>query len=393
MKDLTLSRTVRLARIIISAKQDITNLGYPEIISKLLYEKYGKLASLIAKWYKDYYVPESWSGDDWWRSFMWDYRKQFSLYTLTYLYENSENLESFLEACRKMDVMSREDLTQETLDSERGWLVDRLRADFFGKIFFNYYSLIQDIASGKLKDLAPYKRLKFYDAQQKYEKRKYFQESIPIKVYENGFKWIDVGRKSTLLSEKMKNCGSAGLMSMDPDRTIIALFGPNGKPHVMVVYSPNERRISGDECAGSTAVKPEYHQYVIDLADQLGARFDASKSRSKELGLKYRLRNKAQSIEQIKVPEYSYDSYFKFVVDGKVFYTNGYTVASESDINRAKQMIESGDLKSNYLPKEAFRDVLNSNRHYVMEDYGIKVTPLHEFLAEGETGNPFNSTY
>jgi hypothetical protein len=375
-------RTTRLALRVISAKQDITALGFPGVVSKLLYGKYGNLAPLIARWYKDYRVPASWEGDDWWRTFMWDSRKQFSLYTLTYLYENSRDLESFLKACERMDIKPSQGLTQETLDSERDWLVNRLLDDFFGDVFFNYYSLIQDITSGNLKDLAPYKRLKFLDAQQKYEKRKYFQESEPLKVYENGFKWIDVGRKSTLLSEKMKNCGSAGLMSWDKNATIISLFGPNGKPHVMVTYSPGEKRISGDECAGSTEVKPEYHQYVLDLANHLGARFDASKSKSTELGLKYRLRDKAQSLEKLKTSEYSYDSYFRFVVDGEVFYTDSNSVVPEDEIRRAKKMIDGGELEVPYPQEDAFKTVLNSNNRNALTDHGIQIVPLGRFLGE-----------
>jgi hypothetical protein len=380
---LSISRTTRLALRVIAAKQDITNLGFPEIVSRLFYEKYGNLAPLIAKWYKDYRIPESWEGEDWWRRFTWDLRKQFSLYTLTYLYENSGDLESFLEACRKMEIKPSQGLTQETLDSERNWLVNRLRDELFGETFFNYYSLIQDITSGKLKDIAPYKKLRFYDAEKKYEKRRYFQESEPLKIYENGFKWIDVGRKSTLLSEKMKNCGSAGLMSLDKNATIIALFGPNGKPHVMVTYSPNEKRISGDECAGSTAVKSEYHQYVIDLADHLGATFSATKSRSTELGLKYRLRNKAQSLEKLKMTDDSFDSYFKFVVNGKVFYTDSYVVVSEDEVRRARGLMDRGELRVPYPQEGTVKTVLLSNNRYPMQDQGIHLIPLHQFLDEG----------
>jgi hypothetical protein len=385
-------RTTRLALRVIAAKEDITNLGFPGVVSKLLYGKYGNLAPLIARWYKDYRVPSSWEGDDWWRTFMWDYRKQFSLYTLTYLYENSRDLESFLKACERMDIKPREGLTQEALDSERDWLVNRLLDDFFGDVFFNYYSLIQDITSGTLKDIAPYKRLKFLDAQQKYEKRKYFQESEPLRVYENGFKWIDVGRKSTLLSEKMKNCGSAGLMSWDKNATIISLFGPNGKPHVMVTYSPGEKRISGDECAGSTEVKPEYHQYVLDLANHLGARFDVSRSKSTELGLKYSLRDKAQSIEKIKTTN-SFDEYFRFIVNGEAFYTNGTMMVSEDEVQQVQRMIDRGVLEVPFPQEDTFRTVLNSNNRHSMEDEGVHIIPLREFLEEGEKGNPFGSTY
>jgi hypothetical protein len=377
-----LSRTTRLALRILSAKADITNLGYPEIVSRLFYEKFGNLAPLMAKWYKNHKAAGREDDPDWWRR-MWSARAGYSLPTLTYLYEHSGDLKTFLEACEHEDVQPMKGLTQETLQSQRDWLVNRLRDELFGERFFTHYSLITDIMSGKLKDIAPYKRLRFYDAQKKYEKRRYFQESEPIKVYENGFRWIDVGPRSEIIHEQMKNCGSSGVMSLDKDRTIIALFGPNGKPHVMVTYSPNEKRISGDECAGSTAVKPEYHQYVMDLADQLGAKFDVHKSKSPELAIKYRLRNVAQSIETLSTNKYGFDSYFRFVVNGRAFYTDGARVASEEEVNRAGQMIKSGELKSNYPPEEAFKDILNGNNRYKIEDAGIHVVPLREFLGEG----------
>jgi hypothetical protein len=376
-------RTTRLALRIISAKQDIVNLGYPEIIARFFYEKYGNLAPLLAKWYKDYRVPQDWEGGDWWRKFLDKFGDLYSLANLTYLYERSGDLESFFQACDWAGIPCRHKIeTQEDLDEQRGWLINRIRADFFDDTFFNYYSLIQDIVSGQLKDIAPYKKLRFFDAQKKYEKRRYFQESTPIKVYENGFQWIDVGRKSTLLSEQMKNCGSAGLMSLDKDATIVALFGPNGKPHVMVTYSPNEKRISGDECGASAPVKPEYHQYVIDLAEHLGASFDAMKSKSPELGLKYRLRNIAQSIEPLKVSGSSFDSYFRFVdKSGKVFYTNGAMVVSEEEVHRAQEMMDQGKLKSNYPRKEVFRVMLNANNHRDMEAYGLHVDSLYDFIG------------
>src|SRR6516225_3391985 len=92
-------RTTRLALRIISAKQDIVNLGYPEIIARFFYEKYGNLAPLLAKWYKDYRVPQDWEGGDWWRKFLDKFGDLYSLANLTYLYERSGDLESFFQAC------------------------------------------------------------------------------------------------------------------------------------------------------------------------------------------------------------------------------------------------------------------------------------------------------
>lgn len=376
------SRTTRLALRLVAAKQDIVNMGFPKIISKLLYEKYGKLAPLVAKWYKQYHAAGSLGERPYWWRGQYVSSRGISIVSMVRLYEEGVNPKSFRQIAKHEDIEIALPHTQWEVDEFRQELLPDIRDQFLGDIFFNYSSLMKDISSGKFTDVAPYRKLQFRDAEIKYDERRHFEQTMPLKVYDNGFKWIDAGQRSVVLSNQMKNCGSAGVMSLDKDRTILALFGPTNKPHVMVTYSPNEKRISGDECAGSTEVKPEYHQYVIDLAEHLGATFDASKSRSTELGLKYRLRNKAQSIEKLETPD-SFDSYFKFVIDGKAFYTNGTMVASEDDVNRAKKMVESGELESNYSPKEVFKDVLNVNRHYVMEDHGINVISLYGFLGEG----------
>jgi hypothetical protein len=180
----------------------------------------------------------------------------------------------------------------------------------------------------------------------------------------------------------MKNCGSAGLMSWDEDRTIVALFGPTNKPHVMVTYSPNEKRISGDECAGSSQVKPEYHRYVLDLAEHLSATFDVSKTKSTALGVKYLLRNKAQSIEQLDAGEDPYDSYFRFVMDGKVFYTNGNYVISEADMERAQGMIDRGELKVRYELDKPYETFLNSFNRENLVHNGIPIPYIRNFLEE-----------
>jgi hypothetical protein len=150
----------------------------------------------------------------------------------------------------------------------------------------------------------------------------------------------------------------------------------------MVTYSPNEKRISGDECAGSTAVKPQYHDYVIDLANFLGARFDTNKSKSKLLGLKYALRNKAQSIEPLKTSEYSMDEYFQFTINGQTYYTDGYTVVSDDDVKRVQQMDQQGELKLSYPQKDTFKTVLvQANRGY-LASIGVNFIPLRDFSEE-----------
>lgn len=381
------SRLTRIALRLIAAKQDIVAMGFPEIISKILYEKYGKLAPLIAKWFKEYYASGAHAErPDWWR-FLSSFSNDVSLQSLTYLYESGTDPESFTKIAEHEGIYLEYDLfTQEQVNDYRHNLVNTIRENLFKKVFFSAYSLIQDITSGKVTDVAPYKRLRFLAAVIEYDKKRHFEQATPLKIYSNGFKWIDAGKKSQILSEMMRNCGSAGLMSMDEDRTILALFGPTNKPHVMVTYSPNEKRISGDQCGGSSPVKPEYHDYVLDLVELLGVRFDANKSKSPSLRTKYLLRNKAQSIQPLKVEDpsnYSQDILFKFISEGQEFYTNGEYVVSGFDVDRIQDLIDHGEIKLPYPDKAASRAVFwsRANRE-LLEEQGVRYTSMYDFVKE-----------
>jgi hypothetical protein len=179
----------------------------------------------------------------------------------------------------------------------------------------------------------------------------------------------------------MSNCGSSGVMSADPDRTILTLFGPNNKPHVMVVYSPNDKRISGDECAGSSPVKPQYHAYVLDLAHHLGVRFDEERSKSPELRVKYLLKDKAQSIEPLQSSnDQSYDHYFRFTVDGQGFYTDGHVVVSGADVDRVGKMIDDSELVLPYPQQSITRNVFNQYNRNIMIGRGVEFIPIRKFI-------------
>ena len=50
------------------SKQDIVNIGFPEVIASILYEKYGSNAFTIAKWYKEYNLLEpTIPNNKWWK--------------------------------------------------------------------------------------------------------------------------------------------------------------------------------------------------------------------------------------------------------------------------------------------------------------------------------------
>lgn len=322
------------------SKQEIVALGFPKVIADILYENFGKFAFQIAKWNKDY---SSFKEDDnWWYRQTSYSSRTISIGDYVRLYE-SENFEQYKK--NYYDLYDQETKLQEyELEEQKESLKKRIEEDLLNSTFFSYLTLIKDIKDGKLTDLAPYKKLTYQQAQDKYDKKHMFKDSPTVKSYENGWKWINIGKKCDLLGKMMKNCGSAGVMSMDEDRTIIALFDKGNKPHVMVTYSPNEKRISGDEGAGSTRVKDQYSDYVVDLARFLGSEID-QRTRSKLIKIKDILKDKIIKIEKLKSD--IYDEFFKLTLDdGQEYYSDSYFLLKSEDFNKIKE-------KYNYDYKQA----------------------------------------
>lgn len=328
------------------SKQGIMNLGFPEVIASILYKRFENKAPLIAKWVKDYNIDIAPSrseevAKDWWRTANNKFKRGLNLVKLVDLYE-AKSVEE-LNKIRKelgLHVDPEEDVD---LKEKREVYKAEIESMFEREEMSLYSVFIRDIKSGKIKDLKPYKDLSFDDAKKKYDEKRVFEDQTPVKSYSNGWRWINVGPKCELVGEKMSNCGSAGVMSMDPAKTIITLFDENQNPHVVVTYSPNEKRISGDEGAGSTAVKPEYHKYVLDLAKVLDVRFDYDRSKSPELRLKGALGDAVQKIEH-----YFENSlniiYLLKMRDGETYYTNSYDFISKNDLDAfiSKKRAEEG---------------------------------------------------
>ena len=383
--------------LLVESKQLILGMGFPEVISKMFYEKFPKNAVLIAKWYKGFKAFGSAAeSPNWWQMAM-AHRPlsggSISLYELTNLYESTKDKESYLKAIKwsGFDV-DEDEINDYYLQEQRDGLLNHIREDFFKDCFFSY-SIVKDIMDNKLTDLSGFKGMSLTEAQHKYDRRNIFKDIKPLKVYANGFKWINVGKRCMYLGSKMGNCGSAGLMSMDEKATIIALFGPNNKPHVMVTYSPSQNRISGDESSGSTAVKEKYHDYVLDLTQHLGAELDVFRSKSVLLGIKYRLRGKLQGIEDINSGD-EYNKCYRMNVGGMVYFTDGYTVVSEEDVRKAYDMIQKGEITLHHdVPPKLFSPapvdqtknmvmaVLSRYNAEYLRSNGISYTPMGAFAS------------
>jgi len=307
----------------------------------LISKKFGRADYLVSKWYKEYnHKPKTRDGSytfpkDWWADVNaeWDV---VDIVDAVRLYDGAiKSKEAYAKARREAELPIGEHEFDD-LKSTAKYLKYQIENKIFDNVFFSR-SIIEDIASKKITDLKPYKNLSFSEAMDAYDKKRTFFDIKPIKTYKNGWKWIDVGKQCQLVGKAMKNCGSTGVMSRDPDKTIITLFDINNKPHVVVTYSPNEKRISSDEGVAGSIVKNKYHHYILDLSKLLNAHFDAEKSKSKLLKLKYILANKVKSIKLIDEPPQNTNEEEFFVVnfnDGTQYYSDGFYLIPKSEIEK-----------------------------------------------------------
>lgn len=367
--------------LLLESKQDIVNLGYPEIVSTIFYEQFGNLAFLLAKWYRDYHYSAGKIPENWWLLTMSNFREKVSLWDLTRLYEATKDTASYKDVLDKLEIAAENDFIDDYyLEEQRVALKKQIKGKILSDAFFTYNYLVKDIISGNLTDIAPYRKLTFSEAMDKYDKLNIFKNRTPLKTYKNGYKWINVGKRCQLVGKFMKNCGSAGLMSNDDDRTLLVLFDSRNKPHVIVVYSPNEKRLSHEEGAGSSEVKERYQDYVIDLAAFLGVTFDVTKSRSPLLKIKYKLLGIASQIELISKD--TYNPVFKFQINDKEYYANEYYAVSSDDVEKVEKAIKTGEinLKTNHNNMKI--DVLSFMNQEGLSRFGVKYIPINQLASK-----------
>ena len=357
----------KLYSFLFESKQNIMSLGFPEVIASIISQKFGKNDFLVARWLRDsesYHIgvldKDNSFDKNWWRiaNNSWFTPGKLNLVDLVDLYEAAKTLN--LEEYNKMRKAKELGETDEVSEEDARDLKNQIEYELLKSYFFSYDPFMQDIQNGILTDLKPYKDLPYKEARDKYDKKRLFrQKENLVKEYPNGWRWINAGRKCELVGSLMKNCGSAGVMSSDPDRTILTLFDSRNKPHVVVTYSPNQKRISGDEGVGSSAVKEKYHDYVLDLAKHLGVRLDFEKTKSKILKLKAAFGDKIKHIERIDYKS-TYDEYFKLELnDGSVYYTDSYFFAKEEDVKKLMTGTSVDDLVT--AMKKAFDRYSNTS--------------------------------
>lgn len=348
---------MRIVDLLTESVDSIVGLGYPRIVAKLYYEIFGqKLAYLMAKWQRDYLAVYN-DEKDWFDRYY--YISQSYSYTslgiLSKLYKSVEDSIRMNSSEPYKQERERLGLAEITDYIDEGYLLETLR-NFRKRMkeqiingsgaIFEYYSLPADIISGKLKDINRYKDLKFMEAQYLYDQYRIFEEAKPFKSYKDGFKWINVGMRCPFIGSLMKNCGSAGVMSDDPKRTMLVLFDKNNKPHALVTYSPNQNRISGDEGVAGSPVKSIYLKYILNLAKILNANID-DRTKSRLLRLKFMMRNHATDIRQIQ--DHTFDPIFRLKINNEVYYSNGYVLVPKTDVDKLKSMIETGEVNQRYV--------------------------------------------
>ena len=312
------------------SQHNIINLGYPKILAKILQEKFHKNSFLIARWLKEY---NSWGSGNW-----LDRIGSKDLPELLKLYDAAQaGPDAYEDYLKKNDYYINDD--DKDLERSKSHLEYSIKEALLNDSFFRS-TLITDIINGTLNNLAPYKKMKFDDALKKYREKRVFTEIEPITSYDNGFKWINVGKRCELIRDKMKNCGSVGVMSMDPDSTMIALFDPHNNPKIVLTFSPNENRISGVEGTASMGASEEYHSYILDVINTLGADYDPNNPKSKLLLLKYNLKDFAKDIKHLYST--SFDSVYTFIdYNDNMYYTNTYYILTENDLKKAIDYVKS----------------------------------------------------
>lgn len=327
-----------------SSINPIIALGIPKVVAQLLSNRFGNKAFIISKWYKEYVTNGIQNAENgWWRKRNRTFSGKIDLAGYVEIYNAStESPEALLDTLKKYKFVKEYDDTLPTKEKMKIYKeasFEEIKKETFNDTFFDH-ELIKKIMSNEITDLKPYKGLTFFAAQDKYDEKRLFGEDIGqvVKQYSNGWKWINAGKKCELVGKQMKNCGSAGVLSYDPDRTIMTLFNPNNEAKVVVTYSPNDRKLSYAEGQAGSEPKDIYHDYILDLEDILGVKYDFFNGhRTPELSLKSRFKSIAKVNLVIPPKDKSdllRDQFFELTFNnGKKYITDSFVAYDFTDVN------------------------------------------------------------
>lgn len=333
--------------LLLESKQSIVNLGYPLVVASLFYKRFGEKAYLFARWYKEY---KNIGENDKYRLADLPYGGGISgiHYVNIYNAARAGDGDAYLKSLENAEVstsdyLSHKDDPEYLKHMAKLWL-DKYNSYYFESSFFKDNRFISDIINGKIDDLKKYDHLKYEDAERLYDEHILFSKKRAVKTYSNGYRWISMGAKCTLVGNRMRNCGSTGVMSDDKRRVGMVLFDSHNNPHVIVTYSPTQKRISGDEGVASTAVKPEYHKYILDLVHRLRAKFDIRLTKSIFLKLRYIFG--INNVTQVNFKKKTgFNEYFKIKHDNHIYYSNGYEMIEQKSAKTALDKIKINGVK------------------------------------------------
>ena len=357
----------------------LVGMGFPKVIASILIDEFGKNTFIIAKWLKDYETGESPVDSNWWKTIK---RSAFSspinLNSLVAAYEALEkgSFEDYHDAINSHRTWPKsynfEDYKDKDIEQLKRVLKDTIKDELFNSTFFSGFgnSFIAGIRSGKITDLKPYKDLSYRQAIDKFDKKNLFRDvGNLVKKYENGWRWIDAGKKCMLVGNQMRNCGSASIMSSDEDRTLMVLFNPKNEAKVIVTYSPNEKKLSSAEGQASTEPKDKYHDYILDLEDVLNAKYDYAKdTRGKALNIKTMFKPFLSSIERIG--RNTYEEMFKIKLnDGQEFYTDSFYAYPVKEVDQ---------LFSQQTNHKSMFDFLRADIFSIYSKHGIPKIDLYQ---------------
>jgi len=364
------ARFYKLTKIA-DSRGNITKLGYPKILADIFQERFGKWSFVIARWMKE---KLNFGGRDWWDDDISWKRDSTSLSTLLEMYDAaSQGPDTYSKWRDENGYPSDIDFN---LDDHLDLLKKEITEKLLDRVFFSY-TIIKDLLEGKIKNPKRFTKLPYEEASDKYQKEKLFKTQESFLKYENGYRWIDVGKRCELMGKEFQNCGSVGVMSTDPDRTMIILFDENNKPRLVTTYSPNQNRISSVQGARSSAPKPEYYPYLIDLVSRLQAEYEEAGSEYSESFLEEKLGDiLIGDLELIfNDPRWFGRHIYKFLArNGETYYTTRFRVISEKELNNVIKELENNELflislKQNLLsseePEPTFLDYLK--RAFLME--------------------------
>jgi hypothetical protein len=374
--------------LLLESKQSLINIGYPEVIAKLFYKRYANLAFLLGKWYKDYNDGYTRRKDWFLQAHYVPSKGSLSIWDKIRVYESTVNADLYRKVASDMEIQvdPSDPLDDYTLKELRQSFEDDIEDSFFGGLFFKAYPLIIDIISGKIKNLAGYAEKKFQDAELEYAEKQLFTTRPIIKQYKDGYRWFNAGPKCRYVGVYMKNYGSSSLMGSDKDRTILALIDGNKKPHVLLVYSPNEKRLSNEEGVASTAVKAVYTPYILDLMEILNASMDTSKVKAKHLKLSILFKGHIRKLKPLfpDKKETSYNEYYIIDIDGEKYYTDSYMIVSVKDAKLAYDAIKANKINVSSVRNKLI-DIFNHYNRRELEAFGVKYYTVEQLKMKIST--------